>query len=389
MDDIETGQGGAHVSDLSDSSTVFQYDRLTPRLMASTTKIFTAGLAIEALGSDSQFNTRLLAERLPEDNGDLAGDLYIVGGGDPTLGDAEHIESTYDGGGTSVDKVIEAVTAAGIRRVKGRVVGDGSLFDTSTDRTRRIAALTYNRKREDQPDLHAAQRITQHLESANIPVEGTAAEGKADADMYELNAVASPSVRNLLIKTGHDSDNFVAEIFTKHLAAHHYCEAHSTQAGASVLQSFAADNGATVELANGSGTGPFNKCSPTAITQFLIAMNRSAHSPDLIQTLPRAGADGTLRQRMRNTWASESVRAKTGTLTKNGKPLQDSLAGYVTGPNRSLAFSFVFEGAESRYAARASLDRMTEAIATYCRTAKSTFFGRVVRAPLNRKVRVG
>lgn len=387
MEDPATGQGGAHIVDLADDSTVFQYDSLTPRLMASTTKTFTAGLALQALGRDARFHTRLLADRLPDSKGDLPGDLFVVGGGDPTLGNADHIESTYQGEGTSVERIIEAVTAAGVRRVQGRVVGDGSLFDTASETTRHVTALTYNRNREDQPVLHAAQKITQHMVKANIPVEGLAAEGTAQPRMFELGAVASPRVMSLLTKAGHDSDNFVAETFTKHLAAHHHRDVNSTEAGASALQHFAAGKGASVALANGSGLGHANRCSPNDITQFLISMNKSTNGRNFMRTMPRAGMEGTLKHRMRNTWAAESVRAKTGTLTRRRKPLQDSLAGYVMGPERTLAFSLVFEGAESRYAARASLDRITELIAVYCRQPKSSFIRRVVKESRGRKIR--
>lgn len=59
-------------------------------------------------------------------------------------------------------------------------------------------------------------------------------------------------------------------------------------------------------------------------------------------------------------------RAKTGTLKRYRKPLQDSLAGYVFGRSKRVAFSIVREQAESRFASRSSIDRMTDAIAHHC-----------------------
>lgn len=366
-----TGLGGAHVTDLSDGSEIFQYDHLTPRVMASTTKIFTAGAALRDLGSETRFSTRLFADRRPDADGTLHGNLYVVGGGDPTLGDAKHIESTYYGDGTPVDHLIDAVASAGVRHITGGVVGDGSLFDTTSARTGHVTALTYNRNREDQPIVHAAQQIRVALVGAGIPVEGSASEGAAlTARMFELAAVQSPTVLSLVTKSSHDSDNFVAETITKLLAVQHKREPPSTEAGAAILKRFAAENGTDIEVANGSGLGRANTCSPAAITAYLGAMYASKHASAFVQSMPRAGTEGTLEERMRNTWAAEFVRAKTGTLTRNKKPLQDSLAGYCRGPHRAVAFSFVFEAAKSRYPARASIDRMANALATYCRQSK-------------------
>jgi serine-type D-Ala-D-Ala carboxypeptidase/endopeptidase (penicillin-binding protein 4) len=375
MEDPVTGRGGAHVTELSDGSEIFQYEHLTPRAMASTTKIFTAGAALRDLGSETRFSTRLFAAQLPDADGTLHGDLYVVGGGDPTLGDANHIESMYSGDGTSVDRIIEAVTAAGIGRIKGGVVGDGSLFDTSSERAGHIAALTYNRNGEGQPVLHAAQQIRTALMDAGTPVEGVASEGAGSTTrMHEVGTVWSPTVMSLVTKSGYDSDNFVAETITKLLAVHHKSGVPSTEAGAAIVERFAAETGAALDIVNGSGLGPPNMCSPAAITAYLTAMSASEHATELARTMPRAGVEGTLEYRMRNTWAVDSVRAKTGTLTRNQKPLQDSLAGYCTGPRRTVAFSFVFEQAKSRYSARASIDRMTNALAIYCRQSKRSEF---------------
>lgn len=83
-------------------------------------------------------------------------------------------------------------------------------------------------------------------------------------------------------------------------------------------------------------------------------------------SLPRAAEKGTLRDRMRNTPAADRVRAKTGTLIRfpSRKPLQDSLAGYCQTDTTSLVFALIYERSETRYAARASLDRMVSGLAT-------------------------
>ena len=64
---------------------VAEYNSRTRMMPASNVKVFTTGLALNELGADYRFRTRLAYSGSIED-GVLKGDLYIVGGGDPTIG---------------------------------------------------------------------------------------------------------------------------------------------------------------------------------------------------------------------------------------------------------------------------------------------------------------
>lgn len=86
--------------------------RFTP---ASNTKLVTAAVALERLGPDYRWKTRLLADG-PIEDGTLDGDLWIVGGGDPSLTREE------------IRAWIGTLEAAGIRRVTGDVIGDDRWF---------------------------------------------------------------------------------------------------------------------------------------------------------------------------------------------------------------------------------------------------------------------
>jgi D-alanyl-D-alanine carboxypeptidase/D-alanyl-D-alanine-endopeptidase (penicillin-binding protein 4) len=94
---------------------------------ASTQKLVTTAAAMDVLGPDYRFETKLVADG-PIENGVLLGNLYIVGGGDPTLGSAR-MEGTKEWRAVVADWV-EAVRARGITRITGAVVGDGSYFGT-------------------------------------------------------------------------------------------------------------------------------------------------------------------------------------------------------------------------------------------------------------------
>ena len=88
---------------------------------ASVTKAITALYALDALGPDHQFETRLCATG-PVENGALQGDLVLVGGGDPTL----------DTNGMA--DMAAQLKAAGVRAV----TGDFKVFEAALPVLRQI-----------------------------------------------------------------------------------------------------------------------------------------------------------------------------------------------------------------------------------------------------------
>lgn len=92
---------------------------LTP---ASITKLITTATALEILGPDFRFKTELAYDGTIS-NGVLDGNLYIIGGGDPTLG------STYLKNSGFLAQWVAAVKALGIRSIAGSVVADATIFD--------------------------------------------------------------------------------------------------------------------------------------------------------------------------------------------------------------------------------------------------------------------
>ena len=91
---------------------------------ASNVKLLTTGLALNALGADHRFETRLGYTGEIVD-GTLQGDLYILGGGDPTTGSRS--DSTAPVSGVFAQWA-EWLEAAGIRQIEGRLLGDPRYF---------------------------------------------------------------------------------------------------------------------------------------------------------------------------------------------------------------------------------------------------------------------
>lgn len=96
---------------------------------ASNTKLFSAALALSRLGPDHTFETRLASDTEPTADGVLQGDLYWIGGGDPTLGSRSYARFRDDAKLTDViDQFAEAIEKRGIRHITGNVVGDDTRY---------------------------------------------------------------------------------------------------------------------------------------------------------------------------------------------------------------------------------------------------------------------
>ncbi len=93
---------------------------------ASNMKLYTTAAALELLGPDFTYETRLEAVGTINAQGLLEGDLVIVGSGDPSFG-SWHLK----GGGDSRELLrswAEQVKAAGITGIQGDIIGDGRCF---------------------------------------------------------------------------------------------------------------------------------------------------------------------------------------------------------------------------------------------------------------------
>ncbi|CTQ33256.1 D-alanyl-D-alanine carboxypeptidase/D-alanyl-D-alanine endopeptidase [Jannaschia rubra] len=107
------GRVGFSVADAQTGEILETHNPIRPLPPASVAKAVTALYALETLGADFRFTTRLVATG-PIRGGRLDGDLVLVGGGDPAL-DTDGL----------ADLAAQAA-AAGLREVGGRLLVDGS-----------------------------------------------------------------------------------------------------------------------------------------------------------------------------------------------------------------------------------------------------------------------
>ncbi len=168
----------------------------------------------------------------------VAGDLYLVGGGDPLL-----TSSTYPVANdtnpvmspTSLDALADAIAAAGVTQIQGGVVGDGTRYDDEyfapswVNDVRGIEAGPYDAllvndarvtgdpKRATNPAVAAAAELTQLLAARNIAVGKPASEAPAPAGATVLGQVQSAPMTDVVKEMLSTSDNNTAEMLLKEL----------------------------------------------------------------------------------------------------------------------------------------------------------------------------
>jgi D-alanyl-D-alanine carboxypeptidase/D-alanyl-D-alanine-endopeptidase (penicillin-binding protein 4) len=102
------------------------------------------------------------------------------------------------------------------------------------------------------------------------------------------------------------------------------------------LQDSGIDTGGFV-MVDGSGMSRINLVSPEQILGLLRVMAHHPQFQSFHDSLPIAGRDGTLKNRMQGTLAENNVRAKTGHVR-----FVSCLSGYVTAAHgERLAFSMM------------------------------------------------
>ena len=94
---------------------------------ASNVKIITAGAALETLGRDFRWDTDLAYTGTIED-GVLKGDIYIIGGGDPTMAAGGNADATF-----AIWR--DMLLAKGILSVDGNIIGDPRFYDGQPEAT--------------------------------------------------------------------------------------------------------------------------------------------------------------------------------------------------------------------------------------------------------------
>jgi D-alanyl-D-alanine carboxypeptidase/D-alanyl-D-alanine-endopeptidase (penicillin-binding protein 4) len=358
---VSQARTAAIAFDLETGETVFADHGALSLAPASNEKLVITYAALVGLGTAYKIETDVLGRG--QQNGTVwQGHLLLVGHGDPTLSSADLTE------------LAAQVRAAGITRVTGAVFGDESFFDARrtapgwkawyyVNESAPLSALTVDRggyrgRITRSPALAAALLFRDALRRAGVSVGG-AGVGEAHGDEVPLAAVDSPPLSEIVRYMDRHSDNFTAELVLKQLGAIEN-EVGTSAAGAAYARRLLAEVGvplAGVRLADGSGLSLLDRLTVRALASILRAAWADPEvRPAFMASLPVAGINGTLSDRMRRPPARGNVLAKTGTTFR-----ASALSGYV---RRRYVFSVLQNGNPvSSFWARRAQDRFATALA--------------------------
>jgi D-alanyl-D-alanine carboxypeptidase/D-alanyl-D-alanine-endopeptidase (penicillin-binding protein 4) len=150
---------GIQIVDLASGKTLYERDPGRFFIPASNAKLFTTALALNRLGPDFTFQTRVLAAQPPDPAGRIAGALRLVGGGDPNLSARAVPYRVGPPSGNplaAIEELAAQVAERGVTRIDGGIVGDDTWYvwepygagwaidDAGTDDGPPVSALTLN-----------------------------------------------------------------------------------------------------------------------------------------------------------------------------------------------------------------------------------------------------
>jgi D-alanyl-D-alanine carboxypeptidase/D-alanyl-D-alanine-endopeptidase (penicillin-binding protein 4) len=187
--------------------------------------------------------------------------------------------------------------------------------------------------------------LRETLIAAGIRVEGAAvdqddlAPAQRPARRDTLFVHASAPLAKILPGFEKPSQNQVGEQLLKTMGRAFRGEG-SARAGIAVVDSLFRGWGLPtrrLRQADGSGLSRYNLVAPELLIALLEHMRRSPNYATFYASLPVAGVDGTLENRMRNTPLQGNVHAKTGTVSN-----VRSLSGYMTtAAGEPMVFSMI------------------------------------------------
>src|SRR5258708_654578 len=121
---LEPGFFAVKIVSLDTGSVIYEQDAHKFVRPASNMKLYTVATAFDRLTPDYHFITSAYVKEKPED-GKVKGDLVIYGRGDPSIA-ARFNNGDYFKG---INDLADRIVAAGVKRLKGDLVGDESYFN--------------------------------------------------------------------------------------------------------------------------------------------------------------------------------------------------------------------------------------------------------------------
>ena len=351
---FETSQVGLMVYDLNADTVCYKYNERQLMRPASCMKLVTSITALDQLGPQYDFKTSVYYTGTIKGH-TLVGNIYCVGGFDPTLTIGD------------VTDMALSVQQLGIDSIAGKLVADRTMKEALDygegwcwdDENPMLNALSIGRK------YNFLETFAEEVARAGINLERVQlTEGRVPQNA-QLIATFRHNISQILDRMMKKSDNFYAESMFYQTAASARKGLARARDARDITKRLIARLGLgdnPYKIADGSGLSLYNYVSTELLCTLLRHAWRSPSIQDaLLPSLPIAGVDGTLKDRMKKTSAQGNVRAKTGTVTGIS-----SLAGYCTAANgHQLCFAIINQGIMRAAAGKAFQDRVCKVLCDY------------------------
>jgi D-alanyl-D-alanine carboxypeptidase/D-alanyl-D-alanine-endopeptidase (penicillin-binding protein 4) len=342
---------------------LYEWRSAARRRPASNQKMLTAMALLDRLGPDFRMSTTAAVTRVRD--GIVPGSLWIVGRGDPAVSVTGSFSRSLPFTPTRVRRLALRIRAAGVKAVRGRVMGGLGYFARDWDapgwrsyyRSMYIArptALTFNGNTHRgthvaDPERLLARKLTRALERLGVSVSHPGGAGHPPPGRHRIARVRSRPLSALLRFTSRTSSNFFAEVLGKRLAVARFGPPGTIARAGRTIARWASARGVRVAAHDASGLSHANRISARGLVRLLVQSGREPWGRAFRHGLPAPG-QGTLGDRL----GGVRLRAKTGTLIG-----ASALSGWVRRPRSQgwATFSILSEGMP-KYRASALEDRI-------------------------------
>ncbi len=200
------------------------------------------------------------------------------------------------------------------------LIFEGSIFVNAEDDTTKINLVNTNK--------YFLTLAKEGLATNGILFSGNC-EVKITPQTAKTIAVEERSFKDIIVNLNKTSDNLSAEMTLRALAYNYFGKHASAKEGVKIIDSLITNVGLNPKdyrIVDGSGVSHYNLVSVELLNEILMYLEQ--YHPKLFKvlynSLPIAGVDGTLKNRMKDGRAFNNVHAKTGTLSG-----VSSLSGYL------------------------------------------------------------
>lgn len=127
--DLKNASVGLYAINMNDSTVVAKYNENLSIVPASVQKLVTTSTALHVFGAGFRFRTYLEHDGYVDRDGTLHGNLFVRGGGDPTLG--SRFFNTPDHQDDFLHRWVDVIQAYGIKKITGGVIGDATIYSAA------------------------------------------------------------------------------------------------------------------------------------------------------------------------------------------------------------------------------------------------------------------